>query len=94
MELVRTIKPASEAWITMRGTRPLRETLYWIMYMQSKCVRLAYWQDRGCFGAGFYSVTELHTPESEVRQVFRVELAMYLTPDQFQKVDGEHSIEQ
>lgn len=79
-------------WQQLNGNNPKWEGMYWINYMRSKQARLAYWRDIGPWGKGFYCVTELSVPESESRQVYRVEPCMYVTPDQYQQVKGEHSI--
>lgn len=77
----------------MAGNKPKRETLVWIKYLTSQTERLAYWLDRGAFGSGFYTVTELNTPESELRQVFRIEPSVYVTPELWQYAQGEYGIE-
>ncbi len=81
-------------WQQVQGNRPKQEGLYWINYVSSKQARLAYWQDRGAWGPGFYCINELVVPESETRQVYRVEPAMYVIPDQYQVAKGEYSIQE
>lgn len=91
---LRSIKPPEQhGYNQMPGNRPKSESLCWIKYICSEKPRLAYWMDRGWWGPGFYSVTELQVPESQARQVFRVEPAAYVSPDLWQRVQGEHSIQ-